>query len=384
MSPSISSTSARPPASMLERAHQYLACAVLAVLVVAGAVEMALASVHWPDFALPQGVQALREGRTTQALEKALERYMPQRDALITFANALRWRLTGGANEQVRLGRGDWIFLTEELQYASAGEARQQQRTALLRDAAQALAAKGVTLVVALVPDKARLHADLVVGGYPDYAQARYAQALSQLREGGVAVADTLAALQQAQREGEVYYRTDTHWNQRGAQAAARSVAEVVAPMVAQQPRTRFVTAAATAQPSERVGDLLRLMGLQDAPAFWRPAPDQERTETTTEQASAQDGASLFGDATVPVVLTGTSYSLRGNFHGYLQQALGVKVLNVARDGGGLLQASEKYLHDDAFLQTPPTVLVWEVPERFLTLALTDEAHWLHKVGLRP
>lgn len=384
MSLSIPSTTTQAPVSALERAHQYLACAVLAAVVLAGAVEMALASARWSEFGLPQGLQAMREGRTTQALEKALERYMPQRDALITFANALRWRLTGGANEQVRLGRDDWIFLTEELQYASEGAARLQQRTALLRDTAQALAAKGVTLVVALVPDKARLHADHVVGGYPDYAQARYSEALAQLRASGVAVADTLAALQQAQREGEVYYRTDTHWNQRGAQAAARSVAEVVAPMVAQQPRTRFVTAPATAQPAERVGDLLRLMGLQDAPAFWRPAPDQERTETTTEQAGAQDRTSLFGDATVPVVLTGTSYSLRGNFHGYLQQALGLKVLNVARDGGGLLQASEKYLQDDAFLQSPPTVLVWEVPERFLTLALTDEAHWLHKVGLRP
>ena len=371
MSLSNTPNTAQARVSALERVHQYLAC-------------MALASAHWSEFGLPQGLQALREGRTTQALEKALERFMPQRDAIITLANALRWRLTGGANDQVRLGRNDWIFLTEELQYASDGAAHMQLRTGLLRDAAQALAAKGVILVVALVPDKARLYPDQLVGGYPAYAAPRYGKALAQLRAGGVMVVDTLSALQQAQREGAVYYRTDTNWNQRGAQAAARSVAAVVAPQVAQQPRTGFVTAALTDQPTERVGDLLRLMGLQDAPAHWRPAPDQERTEATTEQASAQAAASLFGDAAVAVVLTGTSYSLRGNFHGYLQQALGTKVLNVARDGGGLLQASEKYLRDDAFLQSPPTVLVWEVPERFLTLALTDEAHWLHKVGLRP
>lgn len=383
MSFSIPPISAGQPVSALERAHQYLACAVLGGVVLAGAVEMALASAHWPEFALPPGPQAVREGRTMQVLEKALDRYMPQRDAIIAMANALRWRLTGGATEQVRLGRDGWIFLTEELQYASDGPTRLQLRTALLRDAAQALSAKGVTLVVALVPDKARLYADQVVGGYPAYAQPRYAQALAQLRASGVAVVDTLAALQQAQREAEAYYRTDTHWNQHGAQAAARSVAEAVAPLVALQPRSTFVTTPLTAEPTERVGDLLRLMGLQDAPPGWRPAPDRERAQATTEQTSAQNGASLFGDAAVPVVLTGTSYSLRGNFHGYLQQALGAKVLNVARDGGGFLQASEKYLRDDAFLQTPPSVLVWEVPERFLTLPLTDEVRWLHTVGLR-
>ena len=372
------------PLPTLERVHQYLACAVLALLVGLGSWQMLRASAQWEEFALPDGAQAFREGKTTLALEKALEQHMPQRESVIAFANALRWRITGGANDQVRLGRDDWIFLTEELQYASDGAAHLQLRTDLLRDAAQALAAKGVTLVVALVPDKARLYPDHVVGGYPAYAAPRYGQALAQLRAGGVTVVDTLPALQQAQREGDVYYRTDTHWNQRGAQAVARSVATVVAPQVAQQPRASFVTAALTDQPTERVGDLLRLMGLQDAPAHWRPAPDQERTEATTEQASAQAPASLFGDAAVPVVLTGTSYSLRGNFHGYLQQALNTKVLNVARDGGGLLQASEKYLRDDAFLQSPPTALVWEVPERFLTLALTDEAQWLHKVGLRP
>ena len=66
------------------------------------------------------------------------------------------------------------------------------------------------------------------------------------------------------------------------------------------------------------MGDLLRLMGLQDAPCVLAPAPTRNAPETTTEQAGAQDGTSLFGDATVPVVLFGTSYSLRGNFHGYL------------------------------------------------------------------
>ncbi|MGQ0708774.1 MAG: alginate O-acetyltransferase AlgX-related protein [Rhodoferax sp.] len=375
-----------PPQSALERWHQRLACAVLAAVVALGSWQMLCASGAWAQFDLPQGMAAFREGKTTLALEKALERHMPQRESVIAFANALRYRITSGANDQVRLGAGGWIFLTEELRYERAGDAHQRARAELLAGAAQALAAKGSTLVVALVPDKARLYgAQLPGGAYPAHAQERYGAAVQQLRQAGVPVVDMLGALEQARGRGEVYYRTDTHWNQRGAQVAAQQIAAVVAPLVAQEPRSAFGTQASTDQPTERVGDLLRLMGLQEVPNAWRPVPDQERAETTTEQPGAAPGAAgLFGDVSVPVVLTGTSYSLRGNVHGYLQQALGLKVLNVAKDGGGLLQATEKYLRDDAYLQSPPKVLVWEVPERFLTLPLGEEAQWLSKAGLRP
>jgi alginate O-acetyltransferase complex protein AlgJ len=72
------------------------------------------------------------------------------------------------------------------------------------------------------------------------------------------------------------------------------------------------------------------------------------------------------------VVLVGTSYSLRANFHGQLQQQLGAEVLNVAKDGGGFMQAMNDYLNDDAFKTTPPKLMVWEVPERVFSSPLTD------------
>ena len=103
-----------------------------------------------------------------------------------------------------------------------------------------------------------------------------------------------------------------------------------------------------------------------------------------TRQTSADIAAGLFGDAAVSVTLTGTSYSLRGNFHGFLQQALSAKVLNAAKDGGGLLQATTAYLTDDAFKSAKPKILVWEVPERFLYSPLDDEPKWLKTVGLLP
>jgi alginate O-acetyltransferase complex protein AlgJ len=124
-------------------------------------------------------------------------------------------------------------------------------------------------------------------------------------------------------------------------------------------------------------------MGLAETPKALRPRPDIE-TPVVTLQSSADSSAGLFGEMVVPIALTGTSYSLRGNFHGYLQQELSAKVLNTAKDGGGLLQAGTSYLTDNAFQSSKPKVLVWEVPERFLYSKLSDEATWLKKVGLQP
>ena len=94
----------------------------------------------------------------------------------------------------------------------------------------------------------------------------------------------------------------------------------------------------------------------------------------------------MFGSSVTPVVLTGTSYSLRGNFQGHLQQALSARVLNAAKDGAGFVQATGDYLNDEAFQTDPPQVLVWELPERFLTLPLVTDPigpDWLAKHQLR-
>ncbi|MBV5345954.1 MAG: hypothetical protein JZU63_10805, partial [Rhodoferax sp.] len=286
-----------------------------------------------------------------------------------------------GTGEQVRLGRGDWLFLTEELQYHPLGDSNMAARVQLLSKTSHCLAQKGVQLVVALVPDKARVHPEhWSAAGYPAYNATRYSQALTHLNQAGVMAIDLLGPLQQAAKNQSVYYRSDTHWNQVGAKVAASVIATHIASLNTQLDEATFVTTT-QATAVERPGDLIRLMGLEHMPNMLRPKPDTETTEITT-QTSADQATGLFGDSAVGVVLTGTSYSLRGNFHGHLQQALRTKVLNVAKDGGGLLQATGAYLADESFKTTPPKVLLWEVPERFLTLPLDKEAEWLKTTAL--
>ena len=328
----------------------------------------------WLDF---------REGRTTGVLEKQLDKKLPARATLIATANSVRYVLTRGGGDQVRVGSDGWLFLTDELKFETDAMVHLAKRAELFGAAARGLDQQGVKLVVALVPDKARLYASGLSGGqYPTYNLSRYQDSLTALGKQDVTAIDLLTPLANASLQGQVYYSSDTHWNQAGAQISANAIALALRKLGIELQNTAFVTAAA-GEKTERVGDLIRLMGLGDVPNALRPPSDTE-IPMVTRQTSADIAAGLFGDAAVSVTLTGTSYSLRGHFHGFLQQALSAKVLNAAKDGGGLLQATTAYLTDVAFKSAKPKILVWEVPERFLYSPLDDEPKWLKTVGLLP
>ncbi len=354
----------------------------LSVMLV-GLSQMVAAASSPSELVFPRTWLDFREGRTTGTLEKQLDKKLPARTTLIATANSLRYLLTRGGGDQVRVGSDGWLFLTDELKFELDAIAHLNARAKLFGAAARGLDKQGVKLVVALVPDKARLYSAKLTGGqYPAYNLSRYQDSLAALAKQEVTVVDLLTPLAAASSQSQVYYSSDTHWNQTGAQISANAVALAVRKLGIELEKTTFATNA-TGVTTERPGDLIRLMGLGDTPGALRPPPDVE-IPVLTKQTSTDASSGLFGDAAVPVALTGTSYSLRGNFHGFLQQALAAKVLSAAKDGGGLLQATTAYLTDDAFKSAKPKVLVWEIPERFLYTKLDDEPQWLTRVGLLP
>lgn len=363
--------------------YALVAAVTFACVMFAGLWQIVASALNPSQLEFPRTWLDFREGRSTGMLEKQLDQRLPARTTLIATANSLRYMLTGGGGEQVRVGKGGWLFLADELRFDAGGNAHLIARAKLFGGASQSLDKQGVKLVIALVPDKARLYSAKLSGeNYPDYNISRYDDALAALRRQNVNVIDLLAPLAVAALQGPVYYSSDTHWNQAGARISADAVAFGVRKLGVELEKTTFVTAA-TGNSTERVGDLIRLMGLSNTPPALRPPSDIE-IPVVTKQTSAEAASGLFGEAGVPIALTGTSYSLRGNFHGFLQQALSAKVLNAAKDGGGLLQATTAYLTDDAFKSSRPKVLIWEVPERFLYTKLDDELAWLKKIGFTP
>jgi alginate O-acetyltransferase complex protein AlgJ len=374
--------------------HTYVCAAVFSGLTLVGSYQIIAAVMNPAGLDFPRGTQAFREGLMTQAIEKQIDVKLPLRPTLIAFANTVRYQLLGGGGDQVRTGKNDWLFLADELKYEGPkANADSSQTTAfalktrinLIAELSKRLDAQGVKLVVALVPDKARLYAQhLNLGVYPPYNQERYANAIAALNANNVTSVNLLAPMASSAQSTQIYYRTDTHWNQTGAAIAAKQIASVVNGLKLDLKQTNFSTVS-DGKNEERAGDLIRLMGLEFVPNSLRPKPDQEVKEVTRQSdpatsATQSTSSGLFDDAGVPVVLVGTSYSLRANFHGRLQEFLVTKVLNSAKDGGGFLQAMTAYLKDDAFKTAKPQVLVWEIPERMLQSPIGDEAGWMKKV----
>lgn len=343
----------------------WLAGAVMVALMAWGGWQ-AFQSIQHPSLAtVPSAWADIRSGVASDKFSKHLDNHLPARNALIATANAGRYLVFQGAGDSVRLGRDEWLFSVEELAYSPQSMSQMSKRVAQVVALSAALEQRGIKLVVALLPDKARVHAaQLASGQYPHWQADRYATALGALQSGKVETVDVLAAMLPATTDS-LFYATDTHWNQVGADVAARRIAAQVRALVQDLPPTAFVTRSAE-QAVPRVGDLLRLMGLADVPDWARPDADREAQQTTVRASPAATGG-LLDDSSMPVVLVGTSYSQRANFHGALQQHLSAEVLNVAKDGGGFFKSMHEYLGDEAFTSAPPRVIVWELPERVLS-----------------
>jgi alginate O-acetyltransferase complex protein AlgJ len=133
----------------------------------------------------------------------------------------------------------------------------------------------------------------------------------------------------------------------------------------------------------ERVGDLIRLAGLDHVPYPLRPRGDEERTSVVEQRAAANVG--LLDETPAPeLAVVGTSFSRRANFVPFLALALGAPVDNRAQDGGGVTNAAADYFAKPEFLKSAPRAIVWEIPERMIEepVPASDE-HWAQTLGLQ-
>jgi alginate O-acetyltransferase complex protein AlgJ len=370
-------------------------CAVGLLAMLGVGIDQAVKTIQKGDLEFPKGWSAFHTGKMTQTIEKQIDQKLPIRSDLIAFANSIRYRLLWAGGEQVRVGKEGWLFLTDELKYeggkrqvgaAGHGTAATfaendpvlalEERVRLIAQLNERLSKQGVKLLIALVPDKARVYEDKLFNGvYPSYNRDKYAVALKKLNGASVTTVDLYEPLKTGRASSDTYYTSDTHWNQNGALLASQAIAKQVQLLKLDLAAATFKTGPSVEAKQARSGDLIRLMGLEGMPSALKPPVDLEQTVTTKAEGSG--GGGLFGEASVPVTLAGTSYSLRGNFHGYLQQTIGSTVLNTAKDGGGFLQAMTAYLNDESFKANKPKLLIWEIPERMLQSPIGEEKDWL-------
>ena len=309
-------------------------------------------------------------GRWAKTVETHYDEEFPIKRLGTNLWAALDYKLFNEGRPGVVLGRDQWLFSDEEFNPIVNQEQNLQGNYALVEGVRQTLKDKGVKLVMAIVPAKTRLYPEHLGEAKPSSIHAElYQDFHAHAAAGQMLAPDLLGPLQQAKLNGQqVFLRTDTHWTPEGAQIAAQALAKTIAEQtpLSGEPQ-RFVT-----EPAETIthkGDLRLFLPLDPLFENLMPAtePLQKRTTVAAGDQAASDDA-LFANTEVPVALIGTSYSANPNwnFVGALKQALHSDVVNYAEDGHGPILPMLSYLQSDAFKNSPPQVLIWEFPERYL------------------
>lgn len=319
-------------------------------------------------------------GDVSQAFALALaDAPVPSNAARIE--RGVSWAVAGDLGPRVRRGTAGWLFLNDELTVHDQPQRNAAQRKADVLKVQKTLSAKGIKLLVVVVPDKSRIEASqLGMLHRPSRYATRATQWVSELKLAGVDaldLTDTLTAFKQ--KHAAAFLKSDSHWTEQGAQAAAVAVsAEVQRLRIVASPTQSLVIDKRTE--SRRSGDLIRLAGVDWLSTALQPEQDlaQETSFKVAEQTKNTLGASstssansqtddLFGDADLPnVVVIGTSFSRTSNFVPFIEKELGAKVANLARSGGDFSGAMNAYLSSVAFKKTPPKLVIWEIPERVL------------------
>lgn len=319
--------------------------------------------------------KSILSGRAASVVNTAMSHNLPVDGFFRGAGGMLRWRLFKSGGPQVWAGDADWLYLMEELRpWPNAAEIM-QTRAATVGRIATALKARNIDLIVAVVPDKARIVTSAMNGPRASQTQPRYANFLAQITQQGIKTVDLAAPMLADPQRNRLFWRTDTHWSQTGAALAAQTIAAAIATKI-----DRTTTYKTTAEPTETdgPGDLLRLISLDkvpdNLPFQLRPPIDRQHKETTKPaEAAAAAGGLLDDGPTIEVALIGSSFSVNANFAGRLQEALSAPITNFAEAGGGFAGAAQKYFNGLAYKQTPPKLVIWEIPERLVVQPFTPD-----------
>jgi alginate O-acetyltransferase complex protein AlgJ len=333
------------------------------LLVLAAGVLLSAAN---PALFTSPGRIPLLDGRWASGYEGRYEKELPLQRPAAAVWDLLRYKVFGEGVHGVLVGEDGWLFTIEEFEAAAGGGPSFAEQVDRIADARRELEARGVRLVVALVPAKARVYPEHL-GRYtvPPALRGRYEAVRRELSGRGITVPDLFGPLRQAAPLRPVFLRTDTHWTPYGARVAAEAAAPAVAADLqrAGSPRAAFLSEAAG--PREHRGDLLRFIRL--GPWLKRFGPPPDTVVPIDARAGEGGGPGLFGELVIPVVLVGTSYSAGPlwSFEDALKTALQADVLNVAEEGRGPFAPMRDLLEGTVLEDVGADVVIWEIPERY-------------------
>jgi hypothetical protein len=200
---------------------------------------------------------------------------LPEREALLSAHATVEVRGLGvSSSDKVLLGRDGWLFLNEQSENPDYHPQTLPQYLAWARSAmirAEWLANKKIDYLFVLVPEKHTIYEEFLPPAYGPPQPLTPARRLAAWQWGSLGALNDPrflridGALLAAKQSRQVYFRTDTHWNDNGAYVAYVEIVRRLALKhnVGQPlPRERFDEERVAAFP----GDLGRMLHLPDPP----------------------------------------------------------------------------------------------------------------------
>ncbi len=314
--------------------------------------------------------QRIAKGKVADEVTQKYNASSPFKDFGIEAFGSLSYFALGEARSGAQIGANSVLFSNEEFETSPDSAGRIRHALKFIAEVDAALKAKGITLIVAPLPLKADIDSvNLGDLSLPAELAGRYAAVRETLGKSGVKSIDLRARFMIGNIENRMFLAADTHWTTEGAAVAAEGIAAAAQSLDLPSPRRVTLTSGEAVEHASDLRKFVRLLPLLDKLG---PAHDMIRP-VKAEVASEGDG--LFGDDAIPVALVGTSYSANPafGFEAHLKAALQRDVLNLAVEGKGPFAPMQDFLKSDVLKNSPPKLVIWEMPVRYLDDAFAAE-----------
>jgi alginate O-acetyltransferase complex protein AlgJ len=310
---------------------------------------------------MPQSAAEYLNGEAAIQIDTYYKKIMPHRLPSIDAMGAARYLAFREGRPGVVVGNDGWLFSKEEFEATLKRTPDLAEAAAGVTEVRDLLAAKGIELVVVPLPAKADIYREHVsYAAIPTDLERLYEDFRTVLDHAGIRSIETRAPMLEAKSEGQLFLTTDTHWTPLGAEIVADAVGETLGK------RDAAYTIADVA-PVPREGDLSKFIVTGGLAPLVGLGPETvvPREAIAPPEAAPAD---IFGPSSIPFVLTGTSYSAntQWSFGESLKVSLGSDVLNLAEEGKGPVAPMRALLASDTLNDTPPEVVIWEFPVRYL------------------